>query len=122
MLVQAAFQDLEGLPLVGLIWPMESARCYDPNRLMPSIDPDSSMAVQQELTAGESVLKEGSGSYGTLRFAQTAPMWSRNSGWGAWDGMVIGGVPIFMDIEGVDSVYRLMSDLRDTTEARSPRP
>src|SRR5712692_10039307 len=33
--------------------------------------------------------------------------------WGAWDGMAVGNVPCFIDIEDVDAVYRLVSDLRE---------
>lgn len=60
------------------------------------------------------LIKEGaSGGRGTLRFAQQDSMWSGRRGWGAWDGMAVGNVPTFMDIEDVDSVYRLVSDLRE---------
>ena len=50
---------------------------------------------------------------GTLRFAEVQPMWSRQGGWGAWNGLGIGGTPTFVDIPEVDSVYRLVSDLRE---------
>ncbi len=61
------------------------------------------------------LIKEGGsgGGLGTLRFAQPDPMWARRSGWGAWDSMSVGGVPTFVDIEDVDGVYRLVSDLRE---------
>ena len=59
----------------------------------------------------------GSGKYGTLRFAPSEPMWSQRSGRGIWDRMAIGNLPVFMDIEDVDSVYRLISDLRDKANA-----
>ena len=61
-----------------------------------------------------------SGNAGILRFAQPEPMWSGRRGWYAWDGMTIGNVPIFMDVEDVDSVYRLISDLREKATAGRP--
>ncbi len=57
--------------------------------------------------------EDGAGGLGTLRFAQADPMWVRRGGWGSWDGMSIGSVPSFVDIEDVDSVCRLVSDLRE---------
>ena len=60
------------------------------------------------------LIKEGgSNGVGTLRFAQAEPMWSGRRGWGAWDGMNVGSAPVFVDVEDVDSVYRLVSDLRE---------
>lgn len=60
------------------------------------------------------LIKEGaSAGRGTLRFTQQDSMWSGRRGWGVWDGMAVGDVPTFLDIEDVDSVYRLVSDLRD---------
>ena len=62
------------------------------------------------------LIKEGNSSgIGTLRFAQQESMWSGRRGWGAWDGMAVGNVPTFWDIEDVDSIYRLVSDLREKT-------
>ena len=55
----------------------------------------------------------GSHGLGTLRFAQAEPIWSGRQGWGAWDGMSIGNVPTFVDVEDVQSVYRLVSELRE---------
>jgi len=61
------------------------------------------------------LIKEGgSGGVGILRFTQAQSMWSSNRrGWGAWNGLDVGDVPTFKDIEDVDSVYRLVSDLRE---------
>jgi hypothetical protein len=60
------------------------------------------------------LIKEGGSiGIGTLRFAQSESMWSGRRGWEAWDGMAVGTVPTFIDIEDVDSVYRLVSDLRE---------
>ena len=56
-------------------------------------------------------------SLGTLLFAQQQPLWFRTAGWGgwgAWDGMSIGDVPEFRDIEDVNLVYRLVADQRDS--------
>ena len=62
------------------------------------------------------LIKEGnSRGIGTLRFAQQESMWSGRRGWGAWDGMAVGNVPTFWDIEDVDSIYRLVADLREKT-------
>jgi hypothetical protein len=59
-----------------------------------------------------------SGTAGILRFAQPQPMWpGQRGGWGVWDTMAIESIPIFMDIEDVDSVYRLVSDLREKAMA-----
>jgi hypothetical protein len=63
------------------------------------------------------IKEEGSGGLGSLRFAQQDSMWSGRRGWGAWDGMAVGNVPTFMDIEDVDSVYRLVSDLREKSRS-----
>lgn len=60
------------------------------------------------------LIKEGDANgIGTLRFAQPEAMWSGRGGWGAWDGMSIGAIPTFRDIEDLDAVYRLVSDLRE---------
>jgi hypothetical protein len=60
------------------------------------------------------LVKEGSSKgTGTLRFAQSGSIWSGWSGWGGWDVMSIGDTPTFRDIEDVDSVYQLVSQLRE---------
>jgi hypothetical protein len=64
--------------------------------------------------------KEGTSSgVGTLRFAQTESLLYGRRGWGAWDGMAVGNIPTFVDIDDVDYVYRIVSDLRE--KARTPR-
>jgi len=65
--------------------------------------------------------EEGSSGIGTLRFAQAEPAWSgrRRRGWGDWDAMNVGSVPTFVDIEDVQSVYQLVSELRE--KARTAR-
>jgi hypothetical protein len=60
------------------------------------------------------LIKEGrSSGTGTLRFSRAESMWSGRRGWGAWDGMTVGNVPTFVDIDDLDYVYRLISDLRE---------
>ena len=67
------------------------------------------------------LIKEvGSNGVGALRFVQPQPMWSNNRGWGAWNALSVGGTPTFVDIDDVDSVYRLVSDLRE--KARMTKP
>ena len=59
------------------------------------------------------VIKEdGGGTAGTLRFAPPAPYGSGRRGWGAWDRMTLGDVPVLTDIEDVDGVYRMIAELR----------
>jgi hypothetical protein len=66
------------------------------------------------------LIKEGgSRGVGILRFVQPRTVWSNNRGWGPWNGLSIGDVPTFVDIEDVDTVYRLVSDLRE--RARSSK-
>lgn len=55
----------------------------------------------------------------TLRFAQAEPMWTGRRGWGVWDGLAIGDVPTFIDIEDADYVYHLVSDLREKARTRA---
>jgi len=62
----------------------------------------------------------GSSGTGVLRFVQPQRMGSNNRGWGAWNALSVGSVPTFVDIEDVDSVYRLVSDLRE--RARTTKP
>jgi hypothetical protein len=67
------------------------------------------------------VTKEaGSNGAGLLRFSPAQPLWSNRRGWSAWNSMSVGDVPTFVDVEDVDSVYRLVSDLRE--KARTPQP
>jgi len=46
--------------------------------------------------------------------------WSRNQGFGPWNTLSVGGVPTFVDIEDLDSVYRLVSDQRESARAAKP--
>lgn len=60
-----------------------------------------------------SVVKEGgSNGIGILRFGPQITL-SSNRGWGPWNSLIVSGVPTFVDIEDVDSVYRLVSDFQD---------
>jgi len=60
------------------------------------------------------VTKEGgSGLTGTLRFVPSGSPWFAMSGWGVWNPIAIGANPAFIDIEDADSVYRLVSGLRE---------
>jgi hypothetical protein len=60
------------------------------------------------------LIKEGgSNGTGVLRFAPAQPIWSGRQGWGAWNALSVGVIPAFIDIEDVDAVYRLISDLRE---------
>ncbi|HWH59476.1 MAG TPA: hypothetical protein VN682_17745 [Terriglobales bacterium] len=54
----------------------------------------------------------------TLRFAQAAPMWTGRRSWGVWDGMAIGDVPTFVDIDDADYVYRIVSEIREKARAQ----
>jgi len=57
---------------------------------------------------------------GTLRFSQPQSMWGRNRGWGVWNSLSVGDTPTFTDIENLDSVYRLVSDLREKAPTNTP--
>lgn len=59
---------------------------------------------------------------GTLRFSQSEPNRMGVFGMSSWDGMPLGNVPAFMDIEDVASVYRLVSGLREKAAQAALRP
>jgi len=63
------------------------------------------------------IKEDGSRGIGVLRFGQPLPMWGRNRGFAAWNALSIAGFPAFVDIENVDSVYRLVFDLRERAAA-----
>lgn len=69
------------------------------------------------------LIKESTSSGGgTLRFIQAEPRWSGRRGWSAWDSMTMGTIPSFVDVDEVDYVYRLVSDLREKARtAKSPQ-
>jgi hypothetical protein len=66
------------------------------------------------------IREDGRRGLGSLLFTQPQPLWSRRGGWGAWDGMTVGDIPEFRDIEDVDSVYRLISDEREQLRHAAP--
>jgi len=68
------------------------------------------------------IKEDGPRGIGTLRFGQVESMWGERRGWGTWDGMAIGNVPTFLDIEDVDSVYRMVSDLRGKARTTGTSP
>ena len=53
---------------------------------------------------------------GTLRFSSNVPLFARR-GWGPWNPMSAGDAPIFHDIDDLDHVYRLVSDLRERSRS-----
>jgi hypothetical protein len=66
------------------------------------------------------LIREGSfDGIGTLRFSQPDSVWSRGRSWGVWDAMSLGSTPTFMDIHDTDSVYHLVSDLREKARSKS---
>jgi len=68
-----------------------------------------------------SLIKEGSSNgVGVLRFAPSQPTRYGRQGWGVWNSLSVGDVPAFMDIDDVDSVYRMVSDMRE--KARTAKP
>jgi hypothetical protein len=57
---------------------------------------------------------------GTLGFAPNSSFFSvflgnsaRGRSWGAWNAMNVADAPVFRDIDNLDYVYRLISDLRE---------
>jgi len=90
--------------------------------------------VSAYLDSLPAVSKDGpDGSPGTLSFMPVAGMFSSFFGgssadtprrgsrsFQAWNAMSIGAFPIFRDIDDLDSVYRLVSDLREKSRHPSP--
>src|SRR5579872_4040105 len=59
---------------------------------------------------------------GSLRFSQAENTWMQGRGWGAWDPMALGsGGPVFVDVEDADSVYRLISELREKSASANSK-
>lgn len=50
---------------------------------------------------------------GTLRFGNPPVRTGRSSGFAGWDALNSGDVPTFVDIEGADTVYRLVNEQRE---------
>jgi hypothetical protein len=63
------------------------------------------------------IKESGAGEIGILRFAQTSSTWSNRSRFSPWNGMSVDGIPAFVDVDNVDSVYRLVSDQREKSRA-----
>ncbi len=65
------------------------------------------------------LIKESSANgIGTLRFSPADSMWSgRRGNWGVWDGMGVGSMPVFRDIEDMETAYRLVSEQRERLRA-----
>jgi hypothetical protein len=66
------------------------------------------------------IKERGSGGIGTLRFGPSYLTSSSRRSSASWNSLSIGGAPVFVDIEDVDSVYRIVCDLRD--KARIVKP
>jgi hypothetical protein len=136
---QWAFGMLWGVPfvLVGqyIIWGRFLYAAWKKKRTHYAVSERRVIVVQNGwkrqmasayIDALPTLVKEGGSSgIGTLRFALVEPIWSgqlRGESWyrswhGPWHGLSIGSVPTFLDIDDVDSVYRLVSDLRERTRA-----
>lgn len=68
-----------------------------------------------------SLTKEGAtNGIGILRFGPEPNMWSNNRGWQGRNALSITDLPTSVDIDDVDSVYRLVSDLRERSRASKP--
>jgi hypothetical protein len=65
------------------------------------------------------VKEGGANGVGTLRFNQADSLSSRQRQFSGWNALSVGDVPTFVDVEDVDSIYRLISDGRD--RARSAK-
>jgi hypothetical protein len=65
-----------------------------------------------------SLIKEGgSNGIGILRFGPSQSMWLNNRGWRGWNALSVADQPVFVDIDDVDGVYRLVSDLRERSRS-----
>ncbi|MGA7064191.1 MAG: hypothetical protein WBY69_23510 [Candidatus Acidiferrales bacterium] len=63
------------------------------------------------------VKEDGANGVGTLRFNQSDLLSSKQRQLAAWNALSVGDVPTFVDVEDVDSIYRLISDGRDRTRS-----
>jgi hypothetical protein len=90
----------------------------------------SQKIVAAHLDSVPALTKEGSDAGpGTLSFAPNTSFFSgfqgasssrSRQGWGAWNSMSIAGTPIFRDIDNLDYVYRIVSDLREKARSSGP--
>lgn len=125
------FMSLWGIPfvLVGqyLIWGRFLHTAWKKKRTSFAVTNRRVIAIQGHqkrrvasafLDTLPAVMKEGgSNGVGTLRFSQSGPAWSGRRGLGPWDPMAFGETPDFIDIENLDSVYRLVCDSREKATA-----
>ena len=124
----SAFMMLWGIPfvLIGqyLIWARFIVAAWKKRKTFYALTNRRAIVVQNGwsrrtasayLDTLPTLIKEGSSNgIGTLRFTPAESMWSgRRSSWGAWDGMSIDDVPVFRDIEDLDSIYQLVSEQRE---------
>jgi hypothetical protein len=108
---------LWGIPFVFLVTAWKKSRTYY------AVTDRRALVVQRGwkyrtascyLNASESLTMEaGRGPSGTLRFGARPDIFSRNRGWGAWDVMNVESTPVFLDIQEIREVHRLVADLRD---------
>jgi hypothetical protein len=63
------------------------------------------------------VKESGSNGIGVLRFKQPQLMRNGRFGWRSWNSLEVGVLPAFVDVQDVDSLYRLVSDLREKARA-----
>lgn len=68
----------------------------------------------------QTIVKDGnSKGIGSLRLTPNAPLWygSRQQGFAGWTPIAVGSTPAFLDIDDVDSVYRVLSEQREKLRA-----
>jgi hypothetical protein len=128
------FGVIWGIPfvLVGqyLIWGRFLVAAWKKRRTYYAVTNRRVIVVQQGFTRRMAsayidtlpnlIKEDGRRGLGSLLFTQPQPLWSRRGGWGAWDGMAVGDVPEFRDVEDVDSIYRLVSDQREQLRHAAP--
>jgi len=125
--VPSAFMLLWGIPFVVIgqyliwgrflysAWKKKRTFYAVTNRRVIVVQHDWSRRIESAYVDGLPVLarQNRSDGIGSLRFSQAENMWTKRRGWGAWDPMAMGSGPVFVDIEDADSVYRLISELRE---------
>jgi hypothetical protein len=121
------FMVLWGIPFVimgqYLIWGRFLVAAWKKRRTHYAVTTRRVLAVQDGwrrrmssayLNTLPTLTKESAGNgRGTLRFTSSQFAWLRGNRWSAWDGMSVEDIPVFRDIDDVDSVYRLVSDQRE---------
>jgi hypothetical protein len=121
------FGVIWGIPFVlagqYLIWGRFLVAAWKKRRTYYAVTNRRVIVVQQSFTRRMAsvyidtlpnlIKQNGRRGFGSLLFTPLQPLWSRRGGLGVWDGLPVGDVPEFRDIEDVDSVYRLVSDQRE---------